>query len=205
LTARVRLLKVACVIFWTRPSWAIGRAMRFPRIRFTIGQLIGLVAALAVLFAVLRTPFWPLIPTVAMVLFGFRRDRARGGDGLGGAIIAGIIALPGFFVVVDFHEIKNELLGYGEIGPVGVGLSILMVGVLGVIFGLFVGSVAYWVHYVLDELEAYKRTGPDARPDDRIVSSREGDHSPSRLVSRPGQEAVGSIQDTRETASRRDE
>jgi len=62
-----------------------------PRFRFTIRQLIVLIAICAVAFALLRTPFGFLVIAIASVLPGFLIERARGGEGiLGGAVSASL-------------------------------------------------------------------------------------------------------------------
>jgi hypothetical protein len=64
------------------------------RLRFTIRQSLLLIAICAVAFALLRTPFLPLVIGFGLVLPGFLIERARGGSGiLGGACSGGLIAL----------------------------------------------------------------------------------------------------------------
>ncbi len=74
--------------------------MRTLRLRFTLGQHITLIAVLAVLFASLRTPFWPLILALGLILGGFAIDRSRGGLGIDGAMMAGVIGFPAIGVVI---------------------------------------------------------------------------------------------------------
>jgi hypothetical protein len=94
-----------------------------PRFRFTIRQLIALIAICAVAFALLRTPFAFLVIALALVLPGFLIERARGGEGiLGGAISAslivaflGVLALGIAIAVSDrshprFNSIGDALL-----------------------------------------------------------------------------------------------
>ncbi len=78
--------------------------MPLSRFRFTIGQLIKLIAASAVGFAVLRTPYWP--PVLAVVLaigpcfVGFAIERAQGGPGIHGATFAGAIGFAGLGLII---------------------------------------------------------------------------------------------------------
>ena len=64
--------------------------MQLPRFRFTIGQLIKLIAASAVGFAVLPTHYW--LPIMAIVLatglclVGFTIERAQDGPGYRGDV-----------------------------------------------------------------------------------------------------------------------
>jgi hypothetical protein len=68
-------------------------AMRPPRFRFTIWQLIGLIAICAVVCAVLRTPLGFAIMPFGFVAPGLLIGRARGGDGvIAGAVSASLIA-----------------------------------------------------------------------------------------------------------------
>lgn len=70
--------------------------MQLPRFRFTIRQLIALIAICAVVFALLRTPFGFLVIAFGSVLPGFLIERARGGAGiLGGALSACFIVCAG--------------------------------------------------------------------------------------------------------------
>ena len=68
-------------------------AMPFPRLRFTIRQLIGLIAICGVACAVLRTPVGFVALAFGFVVPGFLIERASGGDGvIGGALSASLIA-----------------------------------------------------------------------------------------------------------------
>ena len=67
--------------------------MKLPRLRFTIRQLIGLIAICAVVFALLQTPFGFVVVAFGFVVPGFLIERARGGEGVvGGACSASLIA-----------------------------------------------------------------------------------------------------------------
>jgi hypothetical protein len=67
--------------------------MLLPRLRFTIRQLIGLIAICAVACAFLRTPVGFLALAFGFVVPGFVIERAGGGDGvIGGAVSASLIA-----------------------------------------------------------------------------------------------------------------
>jgi hypothetical protein len=61
--------------------------MTLPRLRFTLEQLLMLVAASAVALALFRTPLWPLIPPIPPILFCFAIERALGGRGVLGAML----------------------------------------------------------------------------------------------------------------------
>lgn len=74
--------------------------MSLPRLRFTIGQLHKVVAVVAVFLAVLRAHGWPIMPGTGIILVGFAVDRARGGPGIYGAMIAGVIGVPTVILLV---------------------------------------------------------------------------------------------------------
>lgn len=121
--------------------------MRRSRFRFTIGQLIVLIAASAIAFAVLRTPFWPFVVAIAPVMPGFAIDRARGGTGVLGAMLAGAIT----FFVIGGSLFAYDLLYYRSIAydsPAPYFILLVFVAV-GFAYGTVVGSVAFGVMLLL--------------------------------------------------------
>ena len=73
--------------------------------RFKLRRLIGLVAAWAVFFGLLRTLDWPWIMPIGLVLCGFIIDWAKGGAGiLGGAISLGLL-LPYWWVAGVIYDL----------------------------------------------------------------------------------------------------
>jgi hypothetical protein len=119
--------------------------VRGPRYRFTIGQLIKLIAALAVLFTVLRTPFWPLVVGIGMILAGFARDRAKGGAGFFGAMVAGTIGFPcvgvAFYVCLQLLDQSHSFDFPG----------LVVLGFYGGVIGWAVGTVVgYWTWMIID-------------------------------------------------------
>jgi hypothetical protein len=110
---------------------------RRPRLRFTIRQLIGLIAICAVAFALLRTPFEFLVVAFGFVVPGFLIGRARGGDGvIGGAISASLIAggltLAGSTLVFalgpsDVRTLSNAFQ-LVFVGPIAVSLIAFVLG-----------------------------------------------------------------------------
>ena len=65
--------------------------MAFPPIRFTLGQLLKLIAVPSVFLALLRLPFGPLTVVIALVVGGFAIDRARGGAGFRGGVLTSVL------------------------------------------------------------------------------------------------------------------
>jgi hypothetical protein len=65
--------------------------MALPPFRFTLGQLLKMIAVLAVFLALLRMPFGPPIVVIALVVAGFAIDRARGGAGFRGGILTSVV------------------------------------------------------------------------------------------------------------------
>jgi hypothetical protein len=128
--------------------------MNSPRFRFTIRQLVALIAICAIVFALLRTPVGFLVLAVVSVFPGFLIQRARGGEGiLGGALSA---ALTACFLVC-----AAGLLFFASIeGPRAPRLGELVVAVL---FSLFPASLlAFLLGWILSCMifAMMKRTQP---------------------------------------------
>jgi hypothetical protein len=70
--------------------------MKPPRYQLTLHQLMVLVAFCALSFALLATPAAPMIVAISIVLPGIAIDRARGGEGVVGGILAGGFAAIAF-------------------------------------------------------------------------------------------------------------
>jgi hypothetical protein len=70
--------------------------MNPPRYQLTLHQLMVLVAFCALSFALLATPAAPMIVAIWIVLPGIAIDRARGGEGVVGGILAGGFAAVAF-------------------------------------------------------------------------------------------------------------
>jgi hypothetical protein len=121
--------------------------MRRPRLRFTIGQLVTLVAAVAVALAVLRTPVWPIVLAIGPILPGFTMDRARGGAGIVGAMLAGALT----FVIFGGALFVYDLLSYRSIAydsPAPY-FILLALGVAGLACGTVVGCIAFGIMLLL--------------------------------------------------------
>jgi hypothetical protein len=70
--------------------------MKPPRYQLTLHQLMVLVAFCAISFALLATAAAPVIVAIWIVLPGIAIDRARGGEGVVGGILAGGFAAVAF-------------------------------------------------------------------------------------------------------------
>ncbi len=70
--------------------------MKQPRYQLTLHQLMVLVAFCAISFAMLATAAAPVIVAIWIVLPGIAIDRARGGEGVVGGILAGGFAAVAF-------------------------------------------------------------------------------------------------------------
>jgi hypothetical protein len=119
--------------------------MRFPRFRFTLGQLIKVIACLAFFFALMRTPAGPLILAIVPVVPGFAIDRARGGLGIVGAMLAGLIESLAFGVVLLVYVYIFEhrrLIAFDSPTPIVI---LLAFGVAGLGWGTLVGLLAWGV------------------------------------------------------------
>jgi hypothetical protein len=118
--------------------------MGLPNFQVSLRQSMKWVALCAGLFAMMRTPAWPMVLTTAPVVLGFAIDRARGGAGILGAVLAGIVEFVGiglaFYVYTYFvfhpeggtgKDISNGL------PPVFV--AVVFLAAIGVVWGLMVG------------------------------------------------------------------
>jgi hypothetical protein len=102
---------------------------------------------LAVVLAVIRTPFWPLLPAFAIALGGFAFNRAGGGNGIAGATVAGLVTFAAFGVVILPFSDRS----------MGSETEILLISLfffvpIGIVFGFVVGFSAFWLLYVRDDI-----------------------------------------------------
>ncbi len=85
--------------------------MLIRRFRFTIQQLIKLVAICAVSFDILRTPAAPFFVIIVFILIGFDFERAKGGTVFfGGTLGGGIVCLSFEIFSGHFYFSRPELL-----------------------------------------------------------------------------------------------
>lgn len=155
--------------------------MKRPRFRFTIGQLIAAVAACAVLFWLLRTPAWPLVIAIVPVLPGFAVDRARGGSGILGAMLAGVIMTTGcgFAFLAYRHRAYGPFLA-GD--PPSILWVTLFLASMGLIWGALVG---FEVHMILRLVRAIRRYGMPGEPGGPIARVVDRGLPQSRSGGRP--------------------
>jgi hypothetical protein len=121
--------------------------MQSRRFRFTIGQLIKLVAVSALAFATLRTPIWPIILAIGPIMPGFSIDRARGGPGILGSMLAGVITFVifgGAVLVYDYYTVR--MIAYDSPAPFFI---LLAFGVGGLAYGTVVGCLAFGIMLLL--------------------------------------------------------
>ncbi len=124
--------------------------MRLSPFRCTIWQLTALIAGCAVVFAVIRTPYWSLLPATAVVLPGFAYDRAKGGSGILGAMLGGALTYSCFFLTLDaYNYLNGEDSLFDRQSP---GTMITSIGLLGLSWGVVVGLFAWLVLFVLGRL-----------------------------------------------------
>jgi hypothetical protein len=134
--------------------------MRLPRFRFTLGQLIKLIACLAILFAVLRAPLGPFILVIGFILAGFAIDRARGGAGFRGGILASVLAHLG---LAAFQLATRQFLfaDPSARGLVGILLGLSAYVIMGSIWGVAV-SIPAWMVVSVNE----SWSGPELQTDE---------------------------------------
>jgi hypothetical protein len=113
--------------------------MRLPRFRFTIGQLVILVALSAVVFATLPMPLWPVIVAIGLVLAGFAIDRTRGGPGIYGAMIAGGMGFP---LIALLAYVSLYVVFGGR--PIALPELVVMICAAGIFGGAWGAILGYW-------------------------------------------------------------
>jgi hypothetical protein len=129
--------------------------MKLPRLRFTLGQHIALVAVSAVLFSLLRTPVWPVIIAIVLVLPGFAIDRARGGPRILGAMLAGAIGFLAYGVALcTYLCFFRGLSLFDSPWPF---VMILALGMAGLAWG---SAVGFWVWIMFGLCGRAVRPGP---------------------------------------------
>jgi hypothetical protein len=121
--------------------------MRLPTFRFTLWQLTALIAVCAMSFALLRWYSWIMLIATAIVLRGFAYDRARGGSGILGAMLAGIVLFVCFLSA--FNAYLYFTGGSGVFEDASPGTVITFVGLLGLSWGAFVGLFAWIIVFAL--------------------------------------------------------
>jgi hypothetical protein len=149
--------------------------MRLRRYRFAIGQLLKSIAILAVLFAVLRTPFWPLVLAIGLVLTGFTVDRTRGGHGINGGMIARGIGFP---VIVFAGGISILLFARPKDLDLP-GFLVLIFG--GAVVGWSVGAVVgCWACMIVNSFGGPARARPALGESIGWIDKHESDYQHSR-------------------------
>ncbi|MGP0064615.1 MAG: hypothetical protein ACLQGP_13585 [Isosphaeraceae bacterium] len=108
------------------------------RLQFKLRQLIKLVALAAVIFALFRTFAGLFVLAIGLLLAGFVIDLARGGKGVLGSMLAGMLGFFGFGAVAFVYD--RLFVGKPDdwiISPYALLLSLSLAGlILGVIFGI---------------------------------------------------------------------
>jgi hypothetical protein len=129
------------------------------RYQFTLRQLIKLVALADILLALLRTPAWPFILASIVVIPGFAIDRNRGGKGILGAMLSGMMGFLGIGAVVFGYEWLFVDPSYnGIISPFAL---LLFLALMGLIWGLFFG---FWAWLIVSLLPRQIRPVPLQSP-----------------------------------------
>lgn len=110
------------------------------RVQYTLGQLMGLIAVCAVVFAALATPVAILVAALGIVVPGFVVDRLRGGAGIVGGMISASASVVGIGIAAyaySYFKPDPTMLDY--LGPPILTLPIL--GVAGGGWGALAGSI----------------------------------------------------------------
>jgi hypothetical protein len=125
--------------------------MRRFRCQFTIGQLLALVGVSALFCYLLSAGLWPVIVAIAVVAPGFFLDRAKGGAGVLGAMIAGILGFVGFGIAASIIE------GSSPRPEIGFGTVLTFLGLIGLAFGATFGFCAWLAFFLAGLLNRPKR------------------------------------------------
>jgi hypothetical protein len=135
---------VSVTLYWVIKTYREHRqrvsAAGHPKMQFTLGQLMGLIAVCALGLAALSTPFALFVVAIGIVVPGFTIDRFRGGAGILGAMTSASVALlslGGAVYVYSYLNADSVLLDY--LGSAV--LTLLMLGIAGVVWGALVGTV----------------------------------------------------------------
>lgn len=129
--------------------------MPIPRPRFTLAWLMLAVALLAIALAGLRSPFWPIVPPIEIILIGFAIDRSRGGSGIRGAMIGGIVGFAGVALgCVAIALLTATGPSSQPRSPLAVLVAVLASGLFGWGVGMAVGIGASRMAETLDELRS---------------------------------------------------
>ncbi len=130
--------------------------MRPSRFRFTLAQLIKLIAVSAVAFATLRTPIWPMVLAIGPIMPGFAIDRSRGGPGILGAMLAGLVTFVVFGVALLAYDYCFErTIAYDSPAPFFI---LLAFAIGGLAYGSVAGCLAFGIMLLLGQAV---RPGPE--------------------------------------------
>ncbi len=118
--------------------------MNQPRLRFTLRHLMIAVAVCAVLLALMP---WPLllvlVPVFGIPLGGSALERARGGQGIIGAVTAGAIGFPACGLgVMIYLGIVREVRVFESPAP---WFGMIGLGIVGWAWGMLVGTWAWTI------------------------------------------------------------
>jgi hypothetical protein len=147
--------------------------MQPPLFRFTLGQLAKLIAGLAIFFVLLRPAGWPWTLAIGLMLLGFAVDRAWGGPGIVGSMLAGAIALLGLGPIGLVHSPYSTPPGSNFSSARSLLVNAAFFGMIGLALGACIGD-GLWLIAVLLGIE------PGAEPSSaRPITSRGlGDRRP---------------------------
>jgi hypothetical protein len=111
-------------------------------VRFTIGELLKLIACCAVALAMFRTPAAPLVVILLAVLPGFVIDRSAGNTGIAGAALSCALGFLGLGTALYAYAYWSGDPTIFMVGPGPLGCLIILV-FSGALCGAFVGTVLW--------------------------------------------------------------
>jgi hypothetical protein len=154
-------------LYWVVKSYREhGRRMSeagHPKLQYTLGQLMGLVALCAVTFAALATPLAIFVAAIGIAIPGLVIDRFRGGAGVLGSMVSSAVTLVilGIYAYINFY-LRSDTAWLDYLGsPV---LTLFMLALAGVAWGSLVGSAVDVALLIAKSYTVSKPTRDDGSP-----------------------------------------
>lgn len=142
--------------------------MQLPPFRFTLGQLLTMIAGLAVFLTVIRMPLGSLFVVIGLVYAGFAIDRVRGGSGFRGGVLAGTLSR----LALGVYQLASHQFLFEDPSALTFGstlLGLIFCILIGGVWGVVVSTPA-WI--VVSVNQSWSGEGPgDDVSDDRTVRS----------------------------------
>ena len=116
--------------------------MAVEHFRFTIGELLKLIACCAIALAMFRTPAAPLVVIFLAVLPGFVIDRSAGNTGIAGAALSCALGFLGLGAALWAYAYLSGDPTLSQLRP-GPLVCLIIFVVCGALCGAFVGTLLW--------------------------------------------------------------